>query len=237
VARPEERGDEETSERTCLVTRVKAGPRDMIRFVVGPGATVVPDIRRNLPGRGVWVLGYTDNVAEAVKRQAFSRGFKLKVTESPDLAVEIERELRRDCLQALSIANKAAQVVAGFVNVQRAIASGAISALIHAADCSPDGVRKLGQCLRRRYGDERTKSTVSLFRSEELDVAMGLTNVTHAALMQGAASEGFLDRCRRFEVYRSGSSQAKGAARIVWPTENVESLRDVETERAGTQDG
>jgi len=219
------------------VTRLTAGPRDMIRFVVGPDETVVPDLRRKLPGRGVWVLGYADIVADAVKRQAFSRGFKVKVAASPGLAVEIERELRRDCLQALSIANKAAQVAAGFVNVQRAIASGAISALIHAADCSPDGVRKLGQCLRRRFGDEQTKPTVSPFRSEELDLALGLTNVTHAALFPGAASEGFLDRCRRFEVYRAGSSPAQGAARVVWPAENMESLRYVETERAGTQDG
>jgi uncharacterized protein len=241
VARPERRGDKGTSERTCIVTRAKAMPQDMIRFVVGPNAAIVPDIRRRLPGRGVWVLGCADIVAQAVERQAFSRGFKMKVRASPDLTVEIETELRRDCLQALSIANKAAQVVTGFVNVEKAIASGAISALVHAADCSADGVRKLGQCLRRRFGDGGAKPSISLFRSGELDLALGLTNVTHAALAEGAASEGFLDRCRRFELYRSGSSRAKGETGVVWPVENVglNSERppgDAETGRAGTQD-
>ena len=47
--------DEDGPERTCIVTRRKASPDDMIRFVVGPDATVVPDIRHKLPGRGVWV--------------------------------------------------------------------------------------------------------------------------------------------------------------------------------------
>jgi len=79
----------------------------MIRFVMGPGAIVVPDIGRKLPGRGVWVTARADRVAEAVKRQAFSRGFKTKAVASESLAAEIEALLTKDCLQALSMANKA----------------------------------------------------------------------------------------------------------------------------------
>jgi uncharacterized protein len=243
VARPKCRGAEGSPERTCMVTRAKALPQDMIRFVVGPAAAVVPDIRRNLPGRGVWVLCCADIVARAVKSQAFSRGFKMKVTASPDLAVEIETELTRDCLQALSIANKAGQVVTGFAKVEVAIASGAISGLVHAAGCSADGVRKLRQCLRRRFGDDGAKPWIGLFRSEELDLALGRTNVTHAALAEGAASEGFLDRCRRLQLYRSGLSHLKAEGRaVVWPAGNEElnrpwASRHAETEAAGTQDG
>jgi uncharacterized protein len=228
VARPKCRGAEGSPERTCMVTRAKALPQDMIRFVVGPAAAVVPDIRRNLPGRGVWVLCCADIVARAVKGQAFSRGFKMKVTASPDLAVEIETELTRDCLQALSIANKAGQVVTGFAKIEVAIA---------------DGVRKLRQCLRRRFGDDGAKPWIGLFRSEELDLALGRTNVTHAALAEGAASEGFLDRCRRLQLYRSGLSHLKAEGKAaMWPAGNEElnrlrASRHVETEAAGTQDG
>jgi uncharacterized protein len=242
VARPESRVAEGSPERTCIVTRTKAMPRDMIRFVVGPDATVVPDIRRKLPGRGVWVMSSADIVAKAVKGQAFSRGFKRTVTASPDLAVEIERELTRDCLQALSIANKAGQVITGFVKVEEAIGSGAILGLIHAAGCSRDGIRKLGACLRRRFGDERAKPWIDLFRSEELDLALGRTNVTYAALAVGAASEGFLGRCRRLLLYRSHSSLAGSQASAVSAAENQEfnrprASRRAQTERAGTQDG
>jgi predicted RNA-binding protein YlxR (DUF448 family) len=225
VAKPVCCGAADSPERTCIVTRAKALPRDMIRFVVGPGAAVVPDIRRKLPGRGVWVLGRADVVAKAAKGQAFSRGFKLKVTASHDLAVEIERELERDCLQALSIANKAGQVVSGFAKVEEAIASGGVCALVHAAGCGADGFRKLGRCLGRRFGDDMAKPCISLFRSDELDLALGRTNVIHAALAEGAASEGFLERCRRLRFYRSASSQAEGKDTAFWRAQDEESNR------------
>ncbi len=241
MAWPERHDAERSHERTCIVTRTKSMPRDMIRFVVGPNAAVVPDISRKLPGRGVWVMGSAEIVAKAVKSQAFSRGFKKKVTASPDLAVEIERELTEDCLQALSIANKAGQVITGFAKVEEAIASCAIVGLVHAVDCRPDGIRKLGQCLFRRFDDNLAKPWIGLFRSEELDLVLGPANVAYAALVEGAASEGFLARSRHLMLYRSRSSHAEGQAMAVWTAENQELnglrvSRQAETERAGTRD-
>jgi predicted RNA-binding protein YlxR (DUF448 family) len=210
LARPALLDADGSPERTCIVTRAKGLPEDMIRFVVGPGAIVVPDIRRKLPGRGVWVTARAGHVAEAVKLQAFCRGFKTKVVASESLAAEIEALLTKDCLQALSLASKAGQVVSGFAKVEEAIASGAIAGLVHAADCGADGIRKLGQSLRRRYGDERARPRVELFRSGQLDLALGRANVIHAALIEGPASDGFLGRCRKLTLYRSGSREAEG---------------------------
>jgi predicted RNA-binding protein YlxR (DUF448 family) len=195
----------------------------MIRFVVGPGEIVVPDIRRKLPGRGVWVTARAGHVAEAVKRQAFSRSFKTKVVASESLAAEIEALLTKDCLQALSLANKAGQVVSGFAKVEESIALGAIAGLVHAAECGADGMRKLGQSLRRRYGDEWARPRVALFRSGQLDLALGRANVIHAALLEGPASEGFLERCRKLTLYRSGSPGAERADRPSGPESNRES--------------
>lgn len=209
LAKVEPADAEAGPERTCIVTRTKGSPEDMIRFVVGPGGVVVPDIRRKLPGRGVWVTARADRVAEAVKRQAFMRGFKTKVTASEALAVEIEALLTQDCLQALSIANKAGQVVAGFGKVEDAIDAGAVAGLIHASECGADGARKLGQSLRRRFGSESAKPRIELFCSGQLDLALGRTNVIHAALIAGSASEAFLTRCRRLRLYRSGLPQTR----------------------------
>lgn len=202
--------DSETGpDRTCIVTRTKGSPRDMIRFVVGPGDVVVPDIRQKLPGRGVWVTASAFRVAEAVKRQAFARGFKKKVLASKDLAAEIEALLTQDCLQGLSIANKAGQVVAGFGKVEEAIAGGSIAGLIDAADGGADGARKLGQSLRRRFGEGAVRPRISLFRSDQLDLALGRANVIHAALLSGSASEALLTRCRRLAMYRSAPIEAQ----------------------------
>lgn len=204
LARPGRLDPEGASERTCIVSRTKGSPEEMIRFVMGPGAIVVPDIGRKLPGRGVWVTARADRVAEAVKRQAFSRGFKTKAVASDALAAEIEALLTKDCLQALSMANKAGLVINGFAKVEQAIASRGVAGLVHAADCGEDGVRKLGQSLRRWYGSDQATPRVKLFSSGQLDLALGRTNVIHAALIEGPASEGFLGRCRKLRLYRSG---------------------------------
>ncbi len=192
----------------------------MIRFVVGPGAVVVPDIRRKLPGRGVWVTARAGHVVEAVKRQAFSRGFKTKVVASESLADEIEALLTKDCLQALSLASKAGQVVSGFFKTEAAIASGALAGLVHATDCGAEGMRKLGQGLLRRYGDEWARPRIELFASSQLDLALGRSNVIHAALIEGPAAKGFLERCRKLTLYQFGSSEAERPDRPSGPASN-----------------
>ena len=42
-------------ERMCVATRTVRPVADMIRFVIGPDGEAVPDLKRKLPGRGVWV--------------------------------------------------------------------------------------------------------------------------------------------------------------------------------------
>jgi len=199
-------------ERTCVVTRAKGGPEQMIRFVLGPDSRVVADLRHKLPGRGVWVTAQADKVAEAVKRKVFARGFKAEVLVSAALPVEIDELLVRDCLQALSLANKAGQVVTGFAKVETVIGKNAVAALVEANDAGADGSRKLRQVMRRSLGPVAMKPEVNLFTSSQLSLALGLANVVHAALIEGAAADAFLSRCRKLDLYRSGSSVAGDAA-------------------------
>jgi predicted RNA-binding protein YlxR (DUF448 family) len=194
---------EDGPERTCIVTRIKGSPSDMIRFVLGPDLAVIPDIRHKLPGRGVWVTARAAKVAEAVKRQAFARGFKVKAVASSSLPDELDALLRQDCLQFLSLVNKAGLLIAGFAKVEAAVESDHITGLLHASDAGNDGVRKLLQTLRRRFGEGRLPPQIKLFAGDELDLALGRTNVIHAALLAGPASEAFVTRCRRLMAYRS----------------------------------
>lgn len=193
----EERGPE----RTCAVTREKATPEEMLRFVLGPDLQVVPDIKRKLPGRGVWIGLSRQRVAQAVKKQVFARGLKDKAVAAPDLPEMVENLLRRDALQALSLANKAGLVTTGFVKVEKAMDAGKLGALLHARDGAADGKRKLGQGLRRHYGPEG-KPEIGLFSSEEIGAALGRDHVVHAALGNGAATNVLLASCRRLAVYR-----------------------------------
>lgn len=213
----EERGPE----RTCIVTRRKGAPETMIRFVVGPEDTVVPDIRRKLPGRGVWVDAEESQVAAALRKGAFARGFKAKVKAAPTLATDVAELLGRDALQSLAMANKAGLVVAGFAKVETAILGGKVTAVLHAAEAGEDGIRKMDAVLRRARersddgeggaGRFRAPASIKLFSTEQLELALGRTNVIHAALAVGPAGHAFLTRCHRLIRYRSGAAHDRGA--------------------------
>ncbi|RVU19311.1 RNA-binding protein [Methylobacterium oryzihabitans] len=202
------------AERTCLVTRRTLPPAAMIRFVLGPDDTVVPDLRAKLPGRGGWVTATRRAVEEAVRRRQFARAFKRQgVVAAPDLADVIEAALRDDLRQGFALANKAGCVVTGFTKVESAVASaGGVAALVHASDASPDGCRKLAQALRRRYGDAISGiPVVNDLSNAELDMALGRDHVIHAALVAGAGTTGLLARWRRLRAFR-GEPTTSGQA-------------------------
>jgi predicted RNA-binding protein YlxR (DUF448 family) len=198
------------SERLCIVTREVKPVSEMIRFVIGPDQHVVPDLRRRLPGRGVWVTATRAAVAQAVKRRAYARGFKADVGVAPGLADEVERLLERSALDALSIVRKAGRAALGFAQVERALASEPVVALLHAADAGREGVRKLA-AARSRLGEKAEDVPVmDRFTAAQLDLAFGRPNVVHAALLAGSASDGFLARYRNLERFRAIGPGARG---------------------------
>ena len=191
-------------ERLCIVTRQVRPVAEMIRFVIGPDQQVVPDLKRRLPGRGVWVTATRAAIADAVKRRAFARGFKTETRVAPDLADEVERLLERFALDALGIARKAGRAALGFAQVERALASEPVVALLHAADAGREGVRKLAATARGRLAEKAGDvPVVDRFTGAQLDLAFGRPNVVHAALLAGSASDGFLARYRNLERFRA----------------------------------
>lgn len=210
------RGLREGPERTCALTRQARAPEDLIRFVIGPGDVLVPDIRRKLPGRGVWVSLSAAAVGEAVKRRAFERSLKMKVTVSPDLAAEVDALLSRDAIQALAMANKAGLVSTGFAKVEAQAEAGRPAAVIAASDGAEDGRRKIGQALRRASTPKEIP-VVAIFAATELELALGREHVIHAALAPGPATEGFLARWRRLVRYRTNDA---GETAFMDPTES-----------------
>jgi hypothetical protein len=194
------------TERSCALTRQVMPVSEMVRFVVGPDGAVVPDVKRKLPGRGLWIAGTRAAVSEAVKRNVVTRGFKRQVRTAPELAAETEQLLERSALDALAIAGKARQVIAGASKVAEALERDDVLALIHAADAAEDGRRKLDAALHRTTREPpRETVIVETFSGSQLDLALNRPNVVHAALLAGPGSETFLARLRRLERFRTGN--------------------------------
>jgi predicted RNA-binding protein YlxR (DUF448 family) len=194
------------SERLCVVSRKVRPVDELIRFVVAPDGSVVPDLKHKLPGRGVWVTATRKDLTEAVKRKVFARGFKQDVKSGPELVTSTEKLLERAALDALAMAGKAHMAVHGFAKVESAIVDGKVIALLHASDAAPDGVRKMNNALRRELEEKAdTVAIVTGFPSVQLDLALGRTNVVHAALLAGPASRTFLVRSARLAGFRLGN--------------------------------
>src|SRR5262245_23744022 len=68
---------------------------ERIRFVVDPDGAVVPDRKRRLPGRGVWITATRDALGTAIARRAFARAFKREVRLAGDLVATTERLLEQ----------------------------------------------------------------------------------------------------------------------------------------------
>jgi len=190
-------------ERLCVATRTVRPVSELIRFVIGPDSEAVPDIKCRLPGRGVWVTATREALEEAIKRKAFARGFKRDVRLPTDLAARTEGLLEQSALDALAIAGKAGLVAAGFGKAAAALEREDAVALLHAADASPEGVRKLG--AMGRHGSRRPLPVIEFLSSAQLDLALGRPNVVHAALLAGTASDTFLSRSQRLERFRAGT--------------------------------
>lgn len=191
-------------ERLCVATRAVRPIGDLIRFVVGPDGTTVPDLKSKLPGRGVWVTATREALGEAIKRKAFPRGFKRDVRVPADLIDRTESLLERSALDALAIAGKAGLVATGFTKVEKVLAKDEVVAVVHAAEAAADGSRKIDAALRRGPS-AAFAAVIRCLTLAQLDLALGHPNVVHAALLAGPASETFLTRLGRLERFRSGN--------------------------------
>jgi predicted RNA-binding protein YlxR (DUF448 family) len=204
--------------RMCAVSREVRPINELIRFVVAPSGEVVADLKRKLPGRGLWVTASRKAVEEAVRRHHFPKGFKRDVRVPPSLAADTENLLVRGAVEALAMAAKAGQVLSGFSKVEAALEARQtpVEAVLHASDGAADGIRKLDALARQNGGNAAKPQEISIvtaLASAELDLALGRSNVVHAALLAGPASRTFLSRSQTLVRYRS--ADADGGAGTV----------------------
>lgn len=182
--------------RRCLVTREVRPKETLLRFVVGPDGTVVPDLENRLPGRGLWLTPRRDIVATAARKNLFAKAARLPASVPSDLPERVERMLTRRCLDLVGLARRAGQAVAGYEKVRGWIKSGRAGLLLAANDGAAEGRRK----LRVLAPD---LPVIELFSSAELATALGReTAVVHAAVATGGIAERLAAEARRLAGMR-----------------------------------
>ncbi|MCO5064133.1 MAG: RNA-binding protein [Rhizobiaceae bacterium] len=211
------------NDRTCIVTRQNADPDRLIRFVAAPDSTVVPDLKRNLPGRGCWVTADREHIEKAVaSKKLFARALRKGVHVPKDLADQVDRLLARSALGALGLARKAGKVALGAAKVENAVRSGTAALVLHAFEAADDGVRKITQARRAtvHLGGPHI-AAYKLFAEPEMGLALGSTNVIHAAVLAGDAGTAAVKRVEALDRYRGGSPEVLAIGAAVAPNDGA----------------
>ena len=186
------------AERMCIVTRAVKPPEEMVRFVLSPNDDVTPDLKRKLPGRGVWVSASKQCIETAARKGHFARGFKHQASCGDDLPDLVGRLLYKEATSLISLCNRAGLITAGFEKVMAQLAKGQIAAVLVAADAGEDGKNKVAFKAR---GTGAGVKMLTIFDREDLSLALGRTNVVHAAVRKGDLADRLVRAAERYEIY------------------------------------
>lgn len=186
-------------ERKCILSGEHGARASLVRLAVSPDGEVLPDIQAKAPGRGAWLAVSRAELEAAMRtgkgggklKGALARAFKgapLSVPE--DLPQRIEDGLTRALLDRLGLELRAGHLLLGSDRIAEHARGGAVELLLHAADASADGSRKLDQAWRVGRDAEGTGETGTVLPLDRaaLSVAMGRDNVVHMALADPAAA-------------------------------------------------
>jgi predicted RNA-binding protein YlxR (DUF448 family) len=163
--------------RRCIVTRERHSPETMIRFVLGPDRHIVPDVRANLPGRGMWLSARRDVLETALARKAFARAARAEVLIPANLAAIIEAALTRRVIDILGLTRRAGHVVSGFAKAREWLVADRAVLIVQASDGSADE--------RARLLNGRAVPVIAPLPAEALGRIFGRDHTVHVAVSAG----------------------------------------------------
>ena len=163
--------------RRCLVSGDMKPRAGMIRFVIGPDQTVVPDLAEKLPGHGLWVTASHDAVRMAAKKNLFAKAAKEPAKPAPDLADTVANLLRKRCHDLLGLAKGAGVAVVGESQTESALRANKLALYLHA----PDATRQIDNRFATPECDVLSR--------DEMGAALGYENIVYAGLMPHGLTE------------------------------------------------
>jgi predicted RNA-binding protein YlxR (DUF448 family) len=190
-------------ERKCIATGEVSPKSGLIRFVVGPDSSVVPDVAAKLPGRGIYVASTRAALDRAGGKGLFARAARQPVKVPEGLADLVETLLAKRVVELLSMARKAGDAVTGYEKVKEWLAGGRAVALIQASDGSERGKTKL-------RAPEGENSLISCLAAGEIGLAFGRERAIHAALGAGGLTTRVVEEAARLAGLRTEAGRQDG---------------------------
>ncbi len=173
------------------MTREQKPAAAMIRFVIGPDRSVVPDLAARLPGRGIWLSANADVLETARAKGGFARAARGPVTVPADLADIVRSGLRRRIIELLGLTRRAGQAIAGFEKAQAIVKAGRAGLLVQAADGSAE------ECARFRAGAPDGLRVIAPLDGAALGAVFGRDRVGHVAVTPGRLADALADETAR----------------------------------------
>ncbi|MBL8667582.1 MAG: RNA-binding protein [Rhodospirillales bacterium] len=183
------------SQRRCLALGLPRERALLIRFVVGPDSTVVPDIDERLPGRGLWVTAERQAIERVLQRKLFARAARHAVQVPDGLPQLIEAALERRCRDLLGLARRAGQGVFGYQKIRERLLDGAAGVLLEAADGASGDCRKLRALAPGA-------PVVRVLTAAEIGAAVGRDHIVHGFLLSGRLADRFVREAARLAGFR-----------------------------------
>ncbi len=192
------------AQRRCIVTGEVCDRARLLRFVVGPGAALVPDVAARLPGRGLWLTPRRDIVERAVGKRLFARAARRPVVVPIDLADRIEALLVQRCIDAVGLARRAGLAVGGFERVSDAARTGKAAVLLIAVDGTAGARRKMRSLAR-------DLPLVCVLTAAEIGVAFGREHVVNASLGAGPLCGRLIADAEKIAGFRAEAAVERAA--------------------------
>lgn len=180
-----------------MVTRAKGGRAGLIRFVVDPDGTLVPDLDERLPGRGAYVTASRSALDKALAKgmisRALSRGGSASgpIDVPADLIDRIVDGLTQRLVDLVGLARRAGEAACGFETVRGWVRDGKAVVLLSARDGAPDGKRKIvgmARAIAEQLGGE-PPMVIDHLTGAQLGHAFGRDHVVHAAIGAGGLAK------------------------------------------------
>ncbi|NKB20433.1 MAG: RNA-binding protein [Alphaproteobacteria bacterium] len=182
-------------DRRCFVTFARKPTDELVRFVVAPDNSIVPDLAERLPGRGLWLSSSRETVNTACAKRLFAKAAGSPVTVREDLADAIEEQLHKRCLDLLGMARRAGDAVGGFQKVTSLLKGRSASIILCARDGADDGRSKV-------VAVAKNAPVIEIFTGAELGSIFGRERTVYVAVAQKALGARILRESERLAGFR-----------------------------------